>query len=35
MSQVEVQKVSDKGDRSLPIFSEFEKLAERIRLKAW
>jgi HSP20 family protein len=35
MSEVEVRKVSDARDRSLPIFSEFEKVAERVRLNAW
>ena len=35
MSEVEVKKVSDASDRSLPIFSEFEKIADKIRLQAW
>jgi HSP20 family protein len=35
MSQLTVQKVTAAGDRSLPIFAEFEKLAERVRLQAY
>ena len=35
MTQLSVQKVSTAGDRSLPIFGEFEKLADRIRLQAY
>ena len=35
MSEVKVDKVTDASDRSLPIFAEFEKIADKIRLKAW
>lgn len=35
MSQVDVQKVSDTDDRALPIFAEFDRLADRIRLQAY
>jgi HSP20 family protein len=35
MSKVNVEKVADEHDRSLPVFEEFEKIAEKIRLKAW
>lgn len=35
MTQVRVDKVSDDKDRSLPVFTEFEKVADKIRLNAW
>jgi HSP20 family molecular chaperone IbpA len=35
MSQLNVQKVPDAEDRSLPVFAELERLAERIRLQAY
>lgn len=35
MTQVDVQKVSDTHDRALPIFAEFDRLADRIRLQAY
>jgi HSP20 family molecular chaperone IbpA len=35
MSQIEVNKVPDTDDRSLPIFAEFERMADRIRLEAY
>jgi len=35
MAQLSVQKVPAADDRSLPIFAEFEKLADRIRLQAF
>jgi HSP20 family molecular chaperone IbpA len=35
MPKVEVQKVPAADDRSLPIFSELEQLADRIRLEAY
>ena len=35
MAQLNVQKVSATEDRSLPVFAEFEKLADRIRLQAY
>ena len=35
MSRIEVRKVSGKDDRSLPIFAEFDRLADRIRLQAF
>jgi HSP20 family molecular chaperone IbpA len=35
MTQLSVQKVPAPDDRSLPIFAEFEKLADRIRLQAY
>lgn len=35
MAQLSVQKVPTADDRSLPIFGEFEKLADRIRLQAY
>lgn len=35
MSRLEVQKVPAADDRSLPIFAEFDRLAERIRLQAY
>lgn len=35
MTQLSVQKVSAADDRSLPIFAEFERLADRIRLQAY
>ena len=35
MSRIEVKKVSEKDDRSLPIFAEFDRLADQIRLQAY
>jgi HSP20 family molecular chaperone IbpA len=35
MSRVEIQKIPESSDRSLPILAEFDKLAERIRVKAY
>lgn len=35
MSKVAIQKVTKEEDRALPIFSEFEKLADRIRVEAY
>ena len=35
MSRLEVQKVPAVDDRSLPIFAEFDRLAERIRVQAY
>jgi len=35
MSQLNVQKVRAADDRTLPVFSEFARLAEEIRLKAY
>jgi HSP20 family protein len=35
MAELNVQKVPSAEDRSLPIFAEFEKLADRIRLQAY
>ena len=35
MSKVDVEKVTDERDRSLPVFEEFEEIANQIRLKAW
>jgi HSP20 family protein len=35
MSQLDVKKVAAPDDKSLPIFTEFEQLAERIRLQAY
>jgi len=35
MSKLNVQKVSAADDRTLPIFSELDKLADRIRLQAY
>jgi HSP20 family molecular chaperone IbpA len=35
MPEVNVQKIPTTDDRSLPIFDEFERLAERIRLEAY
>jgi HSP20 family protein len=35
MAQLNVQKVPAADDRSLPIFAEFEQLADRIRLQAY
>jgi HSP20 family protein len=35
MSQLDVKKVVAPDDKSLPIFAEFEQLAERIRLQAY
>jgi HSP20 family protein len=35
MSELSIQKVPATDDRSLPIFAEFEELADRIRLQAY
>lgn len=35
MAQLKVQKVPDVADRTLPIFAEFDKLAESIRVEAY
>jgi HSP20 family protein len=35
MSRVEVKRVPEKDDRSLPIFAEFDRLADRIRMQAY
>jgi HSP20 family protein len=35
MSQLNVQKVRTTNDRTLPIFAEFDQLAERIRMQAF
>ena len=35
MPELEVQKVPAENDRTLPIFKEFDKLAERIRVEAY
>ena len=35
MSRVEVQKVAESDDKTLPVFAEFEKMADRIRLVAY
>lgn len=35
MPQVEVQKVQAPDDRSLPVFAELDRLAERIRIEAY
>jgi HSP20 family molecular chaperone IbpA len=35
MAQLNVQKVPTTEDRTLPIFSEFDRLADRIRLEAY
>lgn len=35
MSELNVQKVPTTQDRSLPIFAEFDRLADRIRLEAY
>jgi HSP20 family protein len=35
MPQLNIQKVRTEDDRTLPIFEEFEKLADRIRLEAY
>jgi HSP20 family protein len=35
MSRIEVKRVSEKDDRSLPIFAEFDRLADRIRMQAY
>jgi HSP20 family protein len=35
MSRVEVQRVPEVSDRSLPIFAEFDKIADQIRLEAY
>jgi HSP20 family molecular chaperone IbpA len=35
MSHIEVKRVQEASDRKLPIFAEFDKLAEQIRLEAF
>lgn len=35
MSEIKVAKVASAKDRSHPVFAEFDKIADRIRLKAW
>jgi HSP20 family protein len=35
MPQLDVQKVSSAEDRTLPVFAEFDRLADRIRLEAY
>jgi HSP20 family molecular chaperone IbpA len=35
MTQLDVKKVATAEDRSLPIFAEFDRLADRIRLEAY
>ena len=35
MPELDVQKVSTTEDRSLPIFAEFDRLADRIRVEAY
>lgn len=35
MSKLEIKKVAEENDRSLPIFAEFDKLADRIRMEAY
>lgn len=35
MAEINIQKVSDIKDRSLPVFEELDRLAERIRLQAY
>jgi HSP20 family protein len=35
MPKVQVHKVSEPSDRSLPVFAEFETIADRIRLQAY
>lgn len=35
MSRVRVQRIVESSDRSLPIFDEFEKIADRIRMQAY
>jgi HSP20 family protein len=35
MTELKVQKVPTTEDRSLPIFAEFERLADRVRLEAY
>jgi HSP20 family protein len=35
MSRVDVQRIPESSDRSLPIFNEFEKIADRIRMQAY
>lgn len=34
MSRVEIQRVPESSDRNLPIFAEFDRIADRIRLQA-
>jgi len=35
MPQVEVNRIPEESDRKLPVFAEFDRLAERIRLEAY
>ena len=35
MSRIEVRKVPEKDDRSLPIFAEFDRLTDEIRMQAY
>jgi len=35
MSRVEIKRVAESGDRSLPVFSEFDRIADQIRLQAY
>jgi HSP20 family protein len=35
MSQLKVQKVKEADDRTLPVFAELERLADRIRMEAY
>jgi HSP20 family protein len=35
MSRVEVQRIPESSDRSLPVFDEFEKIADQIRMQAY
>jgi len=35
MAQIQIQRVPESSDRSLPVFSEFERIADRIRLEAY
>lgn len=35
MAEINIQKVSDLEDRSLPVFEELDQLADRIRLQAY
>ncbi len=35
MSRIEVKRVPEKQDRSLPVFAEFDRLADQIRMQAY
>lgn len=35
MAQLKIQKVQEAADRSLPIFAEFDRVADRIRMQAY